>query len=154
MESTTEATRATVLAYTEALADGDVATLRAAFGPDATWTLPGDLPVSGTWTGPGAIMDGFLVRLSERLDPDAPVTQDIQRIVADGQYAVAEWTSHATTRDGRAYDNDNAVAFRVVDGLIVSVTEYTDTAYMRDTLFADLVGREEGTVTAGDAALS
>lgn len=133
--TTTESTRAVVLAYTEALAAGDIEGLRASFAPDATWTLAGDLPVSGTWTGPDAILDGFLAQLSARLDRDAPVTQELRRIVADGEYAVAEWISRARSRDGRAYENDNALVFHVVDGLVASVREYTDTAYMRTILY-------------------
>jgi len=65
------------------------------------------------------------------------VTQDLRRIIADGEYAVAEWTSHARARDGRSYDNDYAVVFHVVDGSIAAVTEYFDTAYLRGVLFSD-----------------
>jgi ketosteroid isomerase-like protein len=50
---------------------------------------------------------------------------------------VAEWTSHARSRDGRDYDNDCAVVFHVVGGRIAEVTEYVDTAYMRQVLFGD-----------------
>lgn len=135
--STTESTRAVVTAYVHALQAGDMAAVRASFAPDATWTLRGGMPVSGTWTGPDGIIDGFLARVVERLDPAAPVTQDLHRIIADGDYAVAEWTSHARSHDGRSYDNDYAVVFQVVDGLVAAVTEYLDTAYMKQVLFSD-----------------
>jgi ketosteroid isomerase-like protein len=46
--------------YVSALQRGDVEALRASFSPDATWSLRGDLPVSGTWTGPEQILDTFL----------------------------------------------------------------------------------------------
>jgi uncharacterized protein len=69
------------------------------------------------------------------LDPQTPVTQDVHRIVADGDYAVAEWTSHARARNGAPYDNDYAVVFRVAGGLIDAVTEYCDTSYMKRVLF-------------------
>ena len=136
-DETTERTRAVVTAYVQALQAGDIDALRRSFAPDATWTLPGELPVSGTWTGPDAILDGFLARMFARLDPTHPVTQDLHRVIADGHYAVAEWTSHARSADGRAYDNDYAVVFRVRDGLIVEVTEYTDIARMAEILFSD-----------------
>ena len=74
--------------------------------------------MSGTWTGPDAILDGFLAAMFARLDPTAPVTQELHRIIADGEYAVAEWTSSARSVAGREYRNDYAVTFRVAGGLI------------------------------------
>jgi ketosteroid isomerase-like protein len=133
----TEATRKVVTAYMHALQAGDIDALRSRFAPDATWPLRGGMPVSGTWTGPDGILDGFLARLLSRLDPTAPVTQDLHRIIADGDYAVAEWTSHARSREGRNYDNDYAVVFHVVEGRIAGVTEYVDTAHMEQVLFND-----------------
>ena len=54
---------------------------------------------------------------------------------ASGEYAVAEWTTHARTRDGRCYDSDYVGVFRVVDGHLAEVTEYLDTAYAKQVLF-------------------
>lgn len=136
MNQQTEDTRDVVAEYVRALQAGDLDALRAAFAPDATWTLPGDLPVSGTWTGPAAILDDFLAQLVARLDPSTPVTQDLHRVIADGEYAVAQWTSHARARTGENYDNDYAVVFHVVEGRIAEVTEYTDLAYMKRVLFS------------------
>jgi ketosteroid isomerase-like protein len=132
---TTETTRAVVAGYVAALQRGDLDALRASFAPKATWTIRGDLPVAGTWTGADEILDGFLAQLVATLDPAAPVTQTLHRITADGHYAVAEWTSHARARNGSPYENDYAVVFRVSDGLIASVTEYCDTSYMKRVLF-------------------
>ncbi|ONH27529.1 nuclear transport factor 2 family protein [Pseudofrankia asymbiotica] len=132
---TTETTRAAVADYVAALRRGDVDALRASFAPKATWTIRGDLPVAGTWTGADEILDGFLAQVVATLDPTVPVTQTLHRIIADGEHAVAEWTSHAQARDGTPYDNDYAVVFQVRDGLITSVTEYCDTSYMKRVLF-------------------
>jgi uncharacterized protein len=131
----TEETRGVVAGYVAALRRGDIEALRASFAPKATWTIRGDVPVAGTWTGPEEILDGFLAPMTAALDPDAPVTQDLHRIIADGDYAVAEWTSHARARGGEPYDNDYAVVFRVADGRIEAVTEYCDTSYMKRVLF-------------------
>jgi len=128
-------TRDVVAGYVAALRRGDLDALRASFTPKATWTIRGDIPVAGTWTGPAEILDGFLARVTATLDPQAPVTQDLHRIIADGDYAVAEWTSHARARNGASYDNDYAVVFHVTDGLIDGVTEYCDTSYMKRVLF-------------------
>ena len=98
----TEETRRVVAGYVAALQRGDTGALRASFTPEATWTIRGDIPVAGTWTGPGEILDGFLARMTATLDPAFPVTQDLHRIIADGDHAVAEWTSHARAASGVA----------------------------------------------------
>ena len=151
----TEETRHVVAGYVAALQRGDTEALRASFTPKATWTIRGDIPVAGTWTGPGEILDGFLARMTATLDPGTPVTQDLHRIIADGtvnftgsgtciidadqpgngDYAAAEWTSHARARNGAPYDNDYAVVFHVTGGRIDAVTEYCDTSYMKRILF-------------------
>src|ERR1700748_1302542 len=95
-----EETRQVVAGYVAALQRGDVDALRASFTPKATWTIRGDIPVAGTWTGPGEILGGFLAEVTAPLDPLPPVTQDLHRIIADGDWAVAEWTSHARARGG------------------------------------------------------
>lgn len=140
MSDNTATTRAVVAGYLRALQTGDTPALRAAFAPDATWTLPGDLPVSGTWVGPGGILDGFLAQLTARLDPTAGVEQEVHRIVADGDVAVAEWTSTARSVTGVPYRNDYAVVFRVRGSRIVAVTEYTDIDNLRRVLFPETVG--------------
>jgi uncharacterized protein len=131
----TERTRAVVRDYVAALQRGDVAALRESFAPDATWSLRGGLPVSGTWTGPDAIIDGFLAAMMARLDADQPLSQELTRLVADGDTAVAEWTSRATTTTGEAYENEYAVVFQVRGQEIVAVREYFDTEYARRVLF-------------------
>jgi ketosteroid isomerase-like protein len=131
----TERTRAVVLDYLDALKRGDVATLRECFAPGATWSLGGGLPVSGTWTGPDAIIDEFRAAMMARLDTDRPLSQEVTGLVVEGDTAVAEWTSRATTRTGEVYENDYAVVFVVSGFEIVAVREYFDTAYADRVLF-------------------
>jgi SnoaL-like domain len=76
-----------------------------------------------------------LGRAGHRARPRTPVTQTLHRIIADGDYAVAEWTSRARARNGTPYGNDYAVVFHVTGGRIDAVTEYCDTSYMKRTLF-------------------
>jgi ketosteroid isomerase-like protein len=131
----TEETRHVVAGYVAALQRGDTGALRSSFTPKATWTIRGDIPVAGTWTGPSEIIDGFLAKMTVTLDPGTPVTQDLHRIIADGDWAVAQWTSHARARNGEPYDNDYAVIFHVTGQRIDAVTEYCDTSYMKHILF-------------------
>ena len=134
--NSTERTRAVVRAYIEALQRGDIDALRTSFAADATWWVSGRLPVSGTWHGPDGILDGFLGAVVARLDSDAPVTQELTSLVADGETALAEWTSRAISARGQAYENHYAVVFTVRDGLVAAVREYFDTEVMREVLFA------------------
>src|ERR1700749_1368721 len=85
----TEETRNVVAGYGDALRRGDIDALRASFAPKATWTIRGDIPVAGTCTGPDEIHDGLLAKVTATLDPAAPLTQDLHRIIADGEHAVA-----------------------------------------------------------------
>ena len=52
-----------VARFFRALRAGDMTAVRAAFAPDAAWTLRGELPASGMWTGPGGIIDGFFPQI-------------------------------------------------------------------------------------------
>jgi hypothetical protein len=133
----TEHSRAVVLDYVAALDRGDPEQLRARFTADATWWLSGDLPVSGTWTGPGAIIDDFLAAMTDRLDPSQPVVRDVKRALADGDAVAIEWTTRATARDGSAYENDYAFVFEVKGDRIHAVREYFDTSKARQVLFTE-----------------
>jgi uncharacterized protein (TIGR02246 family) len=135
-QSTTESTRSVVAQYVAALQRADIEALRESFAPDATWWLRGDLPTSGTWTGPDEILDGFLAKMTAQLDTSKPLTQELKHVIADGELAVAEWTSRATTSTGEAYENDYAVVFQVRQGKIIAVREYFDTAYASRVLFS------------------
>jgi len=132
----TEQTRATVRAFFTSLQNSDAAAMRKLLAPTATWWLSGGLPTSRTWTGPDQILDEFLAAMFARLDPRAPVTQELHHIVADGDHATVEWTTTATTKDGRGYCNDYAAVFRVAGTVIIEVREYFDTAYAHELMFS------------------
>jgi ketosteroid isomerase-like protein len=134
--STTEQTRATILAYIEALGSGDSERAAAFFTPESTWTLSGDLPTSRTWTGPEEIFGQFVAQMVERMDLSKPIGQDVRTVLADGDRALAEWTTRATTKAGEPYINNVAIVFRVQDGKITEAREYFDTSYAHRTLFA------------------
>ena len=55
----TAETRRVIAGHVAALQRGDAHSRRASFIPKASWTIRGDIPVAGTWTGPGEILDGF-----------------------------------------------------------------------------------------------
>ena len=49
-----------VLGFVEALSSGNIEAAKAALADDATWWIPGSLPVSGTHQGKKAIFEDFL----------------------------------------------------------------------------------------------
>ncbi|MEC3951927.1 nuclear transport factor 2 family protein [Nocardia sp. CDC153] len=135
--SNTAETRTVIENYIRALQTGEaVARRREFFTEDATWTLAGDLPTSGTWVGPDGIFEGFLPAMLARFDTTRPMSQEVRAVIADGDRAVAEWTTRATTAAGEQYVNDVVIAFRVEDGRIVEAREYFDTDYAHRLLFA------------------
>jgi NADPH:quinone reductase-like Zn-dependent oxidoreductase/ketosteroid isomerase-like protein len=127
-----------VTRYVEAVAAGDLPTIRASFAPDVVWTYPGDLPLSGDWKGRDMVVDEFLGAAAGNLfAPGTPVAIELMNVIADGEQVLAEWTAQATARAGGAYSNKCAGVFTVRDGLIVAVREYLDTDHARRVLFPD-----------------
>ena len=127
-----------VTRYVEAVAAGDLPTIRASFAPDVVWTYPGDLPLSGDWKGRDLVVDEFLGAAAGNLfAPGTPVAIELVNVIADREQVFAEWTARATARAGGAYDNNCGAVFTVRDGLIVAVREYLDTDHARRVLFPD-----------------
>ena len=122
--------------YVAALVAGDEPTIRDSFADDATWWLGGDLPISGTWNGRDAIMDGFLATAMTYYEPGS-VNIEVTGMLADGDQVTLEWTSRArTAAAGEPYENFCIGVFTVRDGRIVAVREYMDTHYAHRVAFA------------------
>jgi ketosteroid isomerase-like protein len=132
---TTASTAAVVVRYIDACREGDTDAIRAAFASDATWTYPGDLPLSGTWRGREAIVGDFLGGVGRLIRQGTLPELELTSVISDGDQVVAEWTSRATARNGAVYHNRNIGVFTVRDGQITSVREYTDTQHVEHVLF-------------------
>jgi uncharacterized protein (TIGR02246 family) len=120
--------KAVLTRYVAAVEAGDADTIRASFAPDATWTLAGELPISGTWTGREAIVDEFLPTAMTSFEPGS-VDLEITGMIAEGENVALQWTSRARTLDGSPYENHCIGVFTVRDGRIRAVREYMDTHY-------------------------
>jgi uncharacterized protein len=129
--------------YVAAAEAGDEQAIRDLFAPDATWTLAGELPISGTWKGRGAIIDEFLATAMSHYEPGS-ISVEITGMIAEHDQVVLQWTSRARTRDGRPYENGCIGVFTIREGKIQDVREYMDTLYAHDVAFSGDVTRRPG----------
>jgi uncharacterized protein len=125
--------------YVAAVEAGDRDAICASFAEDATWSLAGELPVSGTWVGRDAIIEEFLPTAMSHYEPGS-VRLEITRMIAEGDHVALQWTSRARTLDAKPYENNCIGVFTVRDGKIHSVHEYMDTHYA----YRALAGRDAG----------
>jgi hypothetical protein len=120
--------------YLDALVAGDLATIRQSLTEDATWSVHGDLPLSGTRRGRDAILD-LLVSAGSLYRPG---TQDFTfgAPMVTGDRVVLEWTVRGVgAATGKAYDNEYCGVFVYRDGRIAAVREYFDTDHARAVLY-------------------
>src|SRR5262249_29725001 len=106
-----------------------------ALADDVTWTIIGSTPLSGTYRGKSAVLDGLFAGLRRRLASSIVFT--IERVLEEGEFAVLIARGQARAATGQPYNNTYCIVARVVDGALVEVTDYVDTDLMMRTLFAD-----------------
>ncbi|QMU66977.1 nuclear transport factor 2 family protein [Streptacidiphilus sp. P02-A3a] len=135
VQELTSSSKAVVQGYMEALSTGDFNALRSFFTPETTWTLAGDLPLSGTWTGGEQILDEFVPAMVARLVPES-MEFEFDGLIAEGDRVLAEWSTRALARSGARYNQHCLAVFTVRDGQIVSVREYFDTKHAGEVVFA------------------
>ncbi|GAA1263944.1 hypothetical protein GCM10009665_61800 [Kitasatospora nipponensis] len=126
---------AVVVRYVEAVAAGDLAVMADSFAEDATWSYPGDLPLTRVWQGRDAIVNDFLGGAGRLFAPGGAPSVTLTNVLAQGEQVVAEWLSHGTAASGATYHNPCLGVFVVREGRIASVREYTDTQHVERTLF-------------------
>ena len=124
-----------ILEWCDNFSKGEVDAVQAAFADDATWWLPGSLPVSGTYVGKKEIFEEFFGQALALFQPDT-ISIEVKGAIAEGDAVAVEWMAHGTSAKGKAYDNHYHVLFELHDGKIKAVREYVDTLYANDVLFS------------------
>ncbi|VTU41431.1 Ketosteroid isomerase-related protein (plasmid) [Variovorax sp. PBS-H4] len=107
----------------------------AGLAEDVTWTATGDSPVSGTFRGLAAYVEGVYRPLAARLArwPE-PV---VERITAEGQWGVVEFRGvGGIGHNGCDYSMRYCWSMRVENGLVQEVVGYYDQSKVHE-LFAD-----------------
>jgi ketosteroid isomerase-like protein len=100
---------------------------------DATWWMPGALPVSGTYPKAEihAIFSGVRDRFVE------PPAMEITAVTAEDDRVAVEVIGRGTMRNGLEYDNSYHLLFEVRDGAIVSCHNHQDLDHLRRMLEAE-----------------
>ncbi len=120
--------------FIDDLAGGNVDAVTAAFADDASWWLPGTLPVSGTYKGKQEIFEGFFATAQSYFEPES-LSIHVKSMIAEDDAVAVEWVAKARSAQGTPYENYYHVRFDLKDGKIQEVREYVDTLYAKDTVF-------------------
>ena len=124
-----------VLGFVEALSSGNIEAAKAAFTDDATWWIPGSLPVSGTHRGKKAIFEDFLGQAQTLFQPNS-VSIQVRNAIAEGDCVAVEWVARGKSTKGKSYENYYHLMFEVKNGKIQAIREYVDTLYAKEVLFS------------------
>ncbi len=117
----------------EEVSRGNPKPLVAALADDVSWTIIGTTPLSGTYRGKQAVLDGLFGGLRQRLA--TPVVFSVDRVIEEGEWAVMTARGTATSARGGPYNNTYCIVAHVVDGRFVELTDYVDTQLIVRTLF-------------------
>jgi len=99
---------------------------------DAVWVIPG----FGTYRGKQEIKAKLLAPTDKLMATMG--SSVITNIVAEGNYVVVEsYTKDRMTKSGKPYNNTYCHVYKVVDGLILHITEYADTALAKRVFAKD-----------------
>lgn len=115
-----------VLAFFAALSRGDIASAKALLAADATWWIPGALPMSGVSKSGDAVFE-------ECLDYES---LQIRHAVGEGDYVAVEWVARGKSPQGPRYGNyyHLITGFEVQDGKIHGMRDHQDMLYAKEVL--------------------
>jgi len=101
---------------------------------DFRWINIGTSKWSGTFDGKAAVLRDLLAPLRARLVERSRTVA--RRFIADGDYVIVEARGDNITKAGKPYNNEYCFVFRLSDGKIKEVKEYSDTALV-DAVLGD-----------------
>lgn len=98
----------------------------ALFADNVVFWIAGNTPISGTLTGRDVVMERRFRPARKRIIPGT-LSLRIGRVIAEGDYVAAEWTSRRKVVNAADYENVFFGLFEVHGGRIASLREYLDT---------------------------
>ena len=102
------------------------------FADDVTFWIIGDTAISGTMVGREQIMEKRFRPARKRMVPGTKSLK-IGKVIAEGEYVAAEWTSRRKVVNAKDYENEFFGLFRVREGRIQLLREYMDTAKVKES---------------------
>jgi uncharacterized protein (TIGR02246 family) len=96
---------------------------------NATWTVMGSCPISGTYVGRQRLVEDALTPQREKLA--GPPTPTVINIIAEGDTIVIQWTGKGTTKTGQPYNNSYCYVVQMENRKITRGTAYLDTDLVR-----------------------
>ncbi|MCU1441758.1 MAG: hypothetical protein JWP85_2755 [Rhodoglobus sp.] len=99
---------------------------------DFRWINIGTNKWSGTFDGKAAVLRDLLAPLRTKLVERSRTVA--HRFIAEGDTVVVEARGDNVTKAGQRYDNEYCFVFRLSDGRIREVKEYSDTALIEAVL--------------------
>jgi ketosteroid isomerase-like protein len=96
---------------------------------DASWTVIGNCPISGTYVGRSRLIEDALK--PQRAKLAGPPTPTVINLIAEGDTVVIQWVGKGITRNGQPYHNSYCYVVQVENGRILRGTAYLDTELVR-----------------------
>lgn len=120
-------------AFTE-VAKGDGQPFLDLLADDVRWTIIGSTAWSRTYEGKQSVLEELLRPLSKQLRGRNIIAAE--RFIAEDDLVVVEGRGRNSTVDGVRYHNQYCWVFRLVDGRVRELTEYSDTQLIATALQA------------------
>lgn len=121
----TDDNRQAIRSAFESWEQGDMRPFFALVSADVLWTVIGSTPISGTYQGKSAFLEGAAGNLTARFA--GPLTAKIIDVRADGDKVFLQWEGRARTTDGRPYEQTYCWVLTMSDGQVVEALAYLDT---------------------------
>ncbi len=116
----------------EAIGRGDRKAYTDALHDDLVMQVMGASSWSQTVRGKAKVLDVFFGHVQSRLSARNPTKPF--RFLADDDWVVVEAKGDMIAVDGRPYQNDYCLHYRIADGKIIEMKEYMDTVLCEDRL--------------------
>jgi ketosteroid isomerase-like protein len=100
---------------------------------DVRWTVIGGTPVSRTYPGRAAFVEGAVKPLTAKLA--GPIVPTVRDIIAEGDKLVLQWDGRSSGKNGAIYHQTYCWVMRFENGKVREGVAYLDTALI-DQLWA------------------
>ncbi|HLU57338.1 MAG TPA: nuclear transport factor 2 family protein [Pseudonocardia sp.] len=97
---------------------------------DASWTIVGTTPVSGTYESRRAFLDSVVAPFNARMQ--TPLRPRVRALFSEGDWVIALFDAGATARDGEPYENTYTWYLRLSGEAIVEVIAFFDAVEFTD----------------------